>query len=148
MSQDLAHLNLLHPQSEIIDGKEYVLSKFPAVQGREIVTKYPVSAIPRLGDYAVNEAVMLKLMSYVAVRLPGGAVRLDNINLINSHVPSFETLIKIEAKMFEYNVSFFQNGGISTLFQDLAQKAPMWISRMLTGFVDRLSQQIKPPSES
>ena len=38
------------------DGKErrYILSKFPAVEGREIVAKYPISALPKLGDYAVR----------------------------------------------------------------------------------------------
>ena len=34
--------------------RTYILSKFPAVQGREIISKYPLSAMPKLGDYAVN----------------------------------------------------------------------------------------------
>ena len=49
----------------------YILSKFPAVQGREIIAKYPLSAMPKLGDYAVNEETMLKLMAFVAVPREG-----------------------------------------------------------------------------
>lgn len=146
MSTDLAQLNLLEPQMHTVDGKEYILSKFPAVQGREIITKYPLSGLPKIGDYAVNEETMLKLMGHVAIKLPGGAVRLDNIQIINNHVPSWETLVKLEAKMLEYNVSFFQNGRILTFFEDFAQKAPQWISKILTDCLQRLSNPTSPPS--
>ena len=77
--------------------------------GREIVAKYPVSALPKLGDYAVNEEVMLKLMSFVAVQVGESQQRLSSRAMINNHVPDFETLAKIEMKMMEYNCSFFRD---------------------------------------
>lgn len=54
--------------------KTFILSKFPAIAGREIVTQYPTTGAPKIGDYKTNEALMLKLMAYVAVPIEG-AVR-------------------------------------------------------------------------
>ena len=50
-----------------IDDKEFMLSKFPAVAGSEIIAKYPLSGLPKLGDYKVNEETMLKINVIVAV---------------------------------------------------------------------------------
>lgn len=130
-----------------IDGKAYIISKFPAVAGREILAKYPLSGIPKLGDYAVNEETMLKLMGYVAVILPDGTpLKLSNRILVDNHVQSWEILAKIEMAMLEYNCSFFQNGRISRFFDDIAQKLPSWITKMLMDLSGRLSQTGKPPS--
>lgn len=139
-------LRLIEPKSEMLDGKTYYLSKFPAVAGREIITQYIPSAIPKVGDYSTNERMMLKLMSHVAVDLPGGAMRLDEIEKVNNHVPSWQTLMTLEYKMMEYNASFFQNGRISNLLTGFAQSAPQWITKILTDFLAQLSTKIKPPS--
>ncbi len=121
------------------------LSKFPAIQGREIVAKYPLSAMPKLGDYAVNEETMLKLMAFVAVT-PAGAdkpLQLTTRALIDNHVPDWETLARIEVAMMEYNVSFFGNGRALGSFEGIAQRGLAWIVRTLT---DSL-QQSSPPGK-
>lgn len=108
------------------EGKErsFILSKFPAIQGREIISKYPVSNMPKLGDYTVSEETMLKLMRFVAVELPGGIKQiLDSRDLINNHVGDWETLAKIEMAMMEKNCSFFRNGRISDFLNDFALKS-------------------------
>jgi len=88
--------------------RTYVISKFPAIAGREIVAKYPLTAIPKLADYSGNEAVMFQLMAYVAVKLPSGVDQpLSTKALIDNHVPDWETLVKIEIEMMKYNTSFF-----------------------------------------
>lgn len=142
---------LLQPSEFLVtdqDGKEhaYILSKFPAVDGREIVSKYPLSALPKLGDYDVNEAIMLKLMSYVAVDNKGTPLRLTTRALINNHVPDTETLAKIEMAMLEKNFSFFRNGRVSAYFQGFAQKILESISQTLTDLSARSSPAEKPPS--
>lgn len=137
-------LALLEPITKTIDGKEFVLSKFPAVQGREIIAKYPTSGMPKIGDYKVNEETMLKLMRYVAIN--GAApIRLSTIDLINNHVGSWETLAKVEIAMMEYNCSFFQNGRVSTLLNDTAQNIPSWIAKILTALSQLSSQKEKQP---
>ena len=57
------------------EDREFTISKFPAVAGREIIAKYPISSMPKLGDYDVNEATMLKLMAYVSVNAGGNLSR-------------------------------------------------------------------------
>lgn len=139
---------LLQPKSIEINGKTFILSKFTATAGREIVSKYPLSMVPKLGDYAVNEATMLKLMSFVGVDLDGRTQPLSNRALVDNHCVDWETLALIEKEMLEYNCSFLTSGLVSTFLQDLAQNIPQWISQMLTGLLAELSEQEKQRSTS
>src|SRR3954470_6402590 len=102
---------------------KYILSKFPAVQGREIIAKYPTSALPKIGDYAVSEEVMLKLMCFVAAESSGTLVRLTTRVLVDNHVPTWEMLAKIEMAMMEKNCSFFRRGTLSASLADVAQRS-------------------------
>lgn len=134
---------MIEPKDITIDGHNYILSKFPAIAGREIITKYPLSSVPKLGDYKVNEETMLKLMSYVGINVNGAVIKLTTQSLIDNHVPNWEVLAKIEVAMLEYNVSFFQNGLISTFLDDLAQKLPAWILKTWTALQAQSSQKEK-----
>lgn len=117
------------------------LSRFDAVTGREILAKYPISALPKLGDYAENHATMLKLMGYVAIQLENGNFqRLTTQALINNHVGDAETLMKIEMAMLEYNSSFFQKGRISDFFDEFVET----LATKITGILTRLSAQSSP----
>lgn len=140
---------MIQEKEEIIDGKPFILSKFPAIDGREIVTCYISSGIPKVGSYKHNEEMMLKLMKFVQVpREGGGMVKLETAALVNSHIASWETLAKVEMAMMEYNCSFFSNGQISNLLRNTAQKLPAWISKILTDSLAQLSQKEKQASTS
>jgi hypothetical protein len=139
-------MQLLETKSIFIDDREFILSKFPAVAGREIVVKYPLSGLPKIGEYKVNEETMLKLMSYVGINSAGTTIRLSTQALIDNHVGNWETLVKIEWAMLEYNCSFFQSGRASTFLEGIAQKVPQWISKILTGLSEQSSQMEKPRS--
>lgn len=137
------------------DGKQrtFLISKFDAVTGREIVAKYPTSAImqaiPKLGDYQVSEDTMIKLMHYVAVQpAEGPTLRLSSRALINNHVGDWETLAKIEMAMLEYNCSFFTSGRIFGFFDDIAQKFLQKIIEISTLSSEPSSPAGKPPSTS
>lgn len=137
---------MLQPKEQSItlaDGSEktFILHKFPAVEGREIVTQYPLSALPKLGDYKVNEEIMLKLLSYVGVRNDdtGNVLMLTTRALVNNHVPDFEALMRLEAAMLEYNCSFFANGKVLTFFEAIAAKAQTLISKTLTDLLPQSS---------
>lgn len=145
-------MKLLEPkpftvQSQSKGERTYVLSKFPAIAGREIVAKYPVSLMPKLGDYEVNEATMLKLMSYVGVEREAGGepLTLSNMTLVNNHVPDWETLARIEWAMIEYNTSFFGQGPGSTSFGDFGPKLKAWITSTLTDLLAQSSAKAKRP---
>lgn len=136
--------DLLEPKPIVImdgSGRErtFILSKFPAIQGREIIAKYPTSALPKIGDYAVSEETMLKLMSYVGVEINGNVQRLNLRTLVDNHVGDWETLAKIEMAMMEYNCSFFRNGRISDFLQDFALKS---LPKILKTLTDSLGQSL------
>src|SRR5262249_48181405 len=114
--------------------------------GREIVAKYPISALPKLGDYAVSEETMLKLMSFVAVDNNGQPLRLSTKALVNNHVPDFETLAKIEMAMFEYNCSFFRNGTLSDSLQRVVRQVLARISEMSIPSSAKSSPADSPPT--
>jgi len=139
---------LLEPKQIEINGQKFIISKFPATEGRKIITSYPLTAIPRVSDYAANEEIMFKLMGYVSVRVGNTDLVLSNKDLIDNHIKSWETLMKIEAAMIEYNCSFFQNGLASTFCEGIAQKVPAWILKTLTDFSGQLSPKEKPHSKS
>ena len=129
--------------------KAYTISKFPAVAGREIIAQYPVSGLPKLGDYDTNEKIMFKILSYVAITLPNGnSLPLNSKALIDNHVPDWEALARLEMKMMEYNVSFFRDGRVSGFLDDLLEKLPDAISSMLTRLLELSQQKAQPPSES
>jgi hypothetical protein len=131
------------------DTRKYVLSKFPCIAGREIVAKYPLSALPKVGEYAVNEQTMYKLMAYVGVtQLNGAVLRLSTPDLINNHVPDWETLARIEVEMLKYNTSFFGRGEVSSFLANLTQKYLVSISPTLKGLSVQLSQTIKQHLEN
>lgn len=114
--------------------KTFVLHKFPAIAGREIVAKYPIANMPKLGDYAVSEDVMLKALAFVGVRLEGreAPLMLTTRALLDNHVEDWETLARLEWAMLEYNCSFFGNGATSLSFEGIVAKLRPLISQMLT----------------
>jgi len=142
---------LLERKPISIDGVEFILSKFPASDGRDIICQYVPSGVPvkMVGDYAINRKMADRILSYVAVSLPeGNEVRLTTVELIDSHCVSWERRIKLEFAMMEYNWDAFREGRISSFFGDFAQNITTWISSMLTASLGQLSQKTKPPSKS
>lgn len=128
--------------------KTFTLTKFNAIDGREIVTQYPLSGLPKIGDYKTNEEIMLKIMKHVFVKTGDVNLALSNKELVNNHIPEWETLAKIELEMMRYNCSFFSNGAFSTFLGDLVEKVPALITKILTDSLAPLSQKEKPPSTS
>lgn len=127
--------------------KTYILGKFTAIAGREIIAKYPLSNLPKLGEYGVSEETMLKLMSFVAVPGPTGEpLRLTTRALVDNHVPDWETLARLEMKQLERNCSFFKDGRASTFFAGIAQLIQQLTSKTLTDLLPQLLSQGKPPS--
>lgn len=129
----------IDPIEKEIDGKIYILAKFPAVAGREIITQYPITAAPKVGDYKTNEALMLKLMAFVAVKgLEDKPLRLTTVDLIDNHVPNMETLMKIEWAMMEHNCSFFGQGKVFDFLGLVQGKLGAFLTQMLTDFSQQL----------
>jgi len=133
------------PSGEV---KKFVISKFNAIAGREIVSQYPISGLPKLGDYSTNEAIMLKMLAFVSVQAGEVVLPLTTRELVNNHVPDWETLAKLEWELMEYNCSFFGNGKVSGFLDELTAKLPESILSILTTLLERSSLPVKQPSES
>lgn len=120
------------PQS--MSGGTFVLSKFPATVGREIIMQYPTSALPKVGDYSTNEALMLKIMRHVGVRIPGrdDPLMLNSLQLVDNHVKSSEDLLRLEWAMMNYNFAFFGNGKLSGILDRVMTQAVNLIQKTLT----------------
>lgn len=126
--------------------RTFLLSKVPAVQGREIALQYPTSGMPKVGDYALNQKLMLRLISYVAVVTSEGTeLRLTTEALINNHVPEWEDLVKLEGLMISYNFSFFNNGKGLNFLDGLIQNIKSSGIEMLTRSLGQLLPQDKQP---
>lgn len=115
-------------------GAMFMLSKFPATVGREIIMQYPTSALPKVGDYSTNEALMLKIMSHVAVAIDGREtpLQLSTQMLVDNHVKSAEDLLRLEWAMMNYNFAFFGNGKLSGILDRVMTQAVALIQKTLT----------------
>ena len=131
---------MLEEKKITIDGKEFVISKLPAVTGREVLFKYTAGGKNILmgGDYQISEDIMKKLLSYVGVYIDGRLIELKTEELINNHVPSAMTLIKLEKEMMSYNFDFFTPEKISAFFQKFLQLADNESMKILTALWERL----------
>lgn len=136
---------LLEPKSVTITDSEgrtknYTISKLPAIAGRKIISAYPLTAVPKWGDYAANEATMLEMLTYTAVETDSGLVYLSTPELINNHVTDWECLMKLEGQMLEYNVSFFGPTFLQSFMDQLLDRAAPFLSKLLTASLQALSQ--------
>lgn len=147
-------MSLLEPKEMAIPlmgqgEKTFILSKFPAIAGREIITQYPVTAMPKIGDYKTNEELMLKIMAFVGVPREGGEpLRLTTRELVDNHVPDWEALVRLEIAMMDYNCAFFSDGRASAFLASAVSTALPWITSTLTGLSESLSRAAQQPGGS
>ncbi|CUU68099.1 Uncharacterised protein [Campylobacter hyointestinalis subsp. hyointestinalis] len=118
-----------------IDGIEqtFIISRLNAMLGREVIAKYPLSSMPKIGDYETNKDTMLKLISHTQKVLSDGTkITLNSEALINNHITDGETLMKLEYEMLKYNISFLANGSIQKLAQKIKEILPNIATRILS----------------
>lgn len=138
-------------QVKDVDGNEktFIISRLPAVAGREILAKYPISNIPKLGEYQASVEAMRLLMAHVAVPLDTGELRLTTQALIDNHVPDGEALLRLEYAMLQYNTSFFGSGGPSGFFEGLIRKyLPLIMSTLTDSLPPSLRRELPPGPSS
>lgn len=136
-----------------LDGKKYILHKIPAVQGREILALYGasnVSSVFKPENYHNSKEIMLKALSYVGV-IPDGStleIMLDTEDMVNNHVESTLSLLKLEKAIIQYNFDFLADGEILRYLNIVLKVADKSITKMLTGLSEVLFQVEKQPSEN
>ncbi len=127
------------------DEKTFIISKIPAVDAREVLSKYPTANIPKVGEYRTSEDAMLLMLKYVAVPIEGREpIKLTSKALINNHVVDGEQLMRLELEMLQYNTSFFGKGGNSDFLGGLIRKYLPLIIQTATA---SLPQSSKPGTQ-
>lgn len=149
---DPAQSPLINPKEITIEDRKgtpcvYLLSEIPALESREIVSQYPTSALPKIGDYALNEQMLFKMMAYVAVPIKGSVpLRLTTRVLINNHVPDLNTLAKLEIAMSQYNWDFFLPENLSDLSGRVKRILTTFLTQIMTDSLRQSSEASKPPT--
>lgn len=139
--------DLLNPKSvKIKDMKgverEYLLGDIPYLSGgREIASQFVSSAMPKVGDYKLNEELCRKMFKFIAVVTDAGAVKLETDALVNNHVPDFMTGIKLEEAMLENCLGFSIAGKVREYQQEWKTNGAEWITKTLTQLLAALQKQ-------
>ena len=146
--------NLINPKNITVksaDGgeHEFVISTMPAIDGRYVLSQYPLSNMPKTGDYGVSKEAMLVMMRHVGKVMPNGeTLRLTSEALINNHVPDAEALIRLEISMLSENTSFFQNGSASGFLDYLLKKVGDSLPSIIKTLTDSLQQSFPQDSQA
>lgn len=106
----------------------FTIRKFKPIAGREIVMGYPLSALPKVGDYDKNETLMLKLMTTVSVKIGERDLYLSTPDLVDNHVKGWNSLVMLEYEVLKYNCSFLSDPKQTLTFAD-------WIKSSLRSFL-------------
>lgn len=134
----------IQPKEINLDGKDLVISKFPAVAGIEIASGFPTGM--NLGSEEFIK-LAVKIMQYVAVKIENGNyIKLSSIDQINSHLMTdypLETLTKIVIEIAEYNFSFLEPGSLLNFLRSAFQMLQQSITKMSTASSELLSPMVK-----
>lgn len=127
---------------------EFIISSMPAIDGRYVLSQYPLANMPKTGDYNVSKDAMLTMMRHVGKVMPNGeTLRLTSEALINNHVPDAEALIRLEIEMLKKNTSFFQTGSASGFLDYLLQKVGDSLPSIIKTLTDSLQQSFPQDSQ-
>ena len=142
---------LIKPEEKTIEGKDgkkhvFILSNLNAIDGRRVAAQYPMSVLPKIGDYEVNEKLFLLLMSHVEKVVEGRNIRLVTPALVVNHIEDFEMSAQLEAAMIMKNFSFFQDGRSLDFFDRAARMLLEKLSETLTRSSGPSSPPEKPAS--
>lgn len=128
-----------------MDGVErfFIITRFPATDGMEILYKLPTAALPKIGDFEALKGARDDVFKFIAVKKDDKHIFLTTKALIDNHTGDAETAIKLMKEIIEYNYSFFQNGIISSFFKRLTERIPLVAQEILTRFSQASSKQNK-----
>jgi hypothetical protein len=135
------------PKEIQIDGKTFVIHKLPATVAVEVMMRSAGNAIPKAGDFAVVEEMMLKTMAYASIRrkdLPD--LQLNSRELIDNHCVDYKTYLKVLEEVRQHSQLFGIAGNLLTFFESVIQMLPAKIAKMLTDVSLASSTRSSPPS--
>lgn len=131
-------------------GKEkiFIIGKFDCVFAREVFSQYPLTALPKVSEYSMNEELMFRALCFAAVKFSDGTppLRLTTPEMVKNHVTDWKQLTGIERELGKHNFSFFQDGRAFSFIEGLAQIFLTKITETLISLSVPSSNQSAPPS--
>jgi hypothetical protein len=139
---------LLEPKVVEINGYKFVISKMPCTVAQEVIFKLPTGLVPLLSNFSQAEDMAFKMLSYCERVYGDGRpnVALISKELIDNHVPNFDTLVKLETECINYNYDFFADGKLLDFLNKGVCLVESKTSGILTDLLDKLLQAGVPPS--
>lgn len=133
-----------------IDGvvRKFVIARFPATAGMEILYRLPTSGIPKIGDFEALKGVRNDVFKHVYIKTDGGDIALSTTALIDNHCGDGETAIKLMGEILVYNYSFLERLVRQNLLDSILAKVRDTALSFLTEFSQQLSQKSKPASKN
>ena len=72
IDEELKTVEVKDSKGNVIESKDFYISKFPAVLGREIMMRYSVSMANINENYESNAEILRKIMKFARVEMPDG----------------------------------------------------------------------------
>jgi hypothetical protein len=100
---------LLAPKEVTISGKQFLLSKLPAIAGRETLLAYTESMDSATGEIQFAKVPLeksLRLISFASVKIGEGWQRLSTDALVNAHISNVGVYMELEKLMLNHSLDF------------------------------------------
>lgn len=114
------------------DEKTYIITRFPATVGMEILYKLPSSGIPKIGDFGELKEVRNEIFRYIYVKTDNGDIALSTKALIDNHITDGETAYKIMGAILSYNYQSLGKLMSGGLISSMSEKILNIARRLLT----------------
>lgn len=140
--------SLIEPKEIEINGVKFIISKMPCTVAQEVIFNIPSGLIPIISNFSKSEEQAFTMLSYCerVYNDDRGSVPLISKEIINNHVPNFDTLIKLEYECLQYNFDFFSDGRALNFLNSSLSLAESKLSKILTDLLLQLSPQGTPHS--
>ena len=136
---------LLEPKEITINGCRFLVSRMPCMTAQEVIVRIPAGILPLINQYTISEEMVVKMLSCCQRMYDDKPnVPLISKEIINNHVPDFDTLLQLENECLKYNYDFFNQGKVLTFLAQGLSRVESSLSGILTDLLDKLLQAEKP----
>ena len=126
-----------------IDGRNYRISELPTMLARDVMMNYPLTLLPKVGNYGENERLFKLLMKHVEVqpepdKNPDWWIRLDTEDSINQNV-SAKGVLELEKEVIDFSTDFFSSGKLTQIGTTLGELARNILTNIVLQSIAELS---------
>lgn len=137
----------IEPKEINIDGKTFIIHKLPATVAIEIMFKFGNGVLPKIGNFALAEEMMVKMMSYASLKRPNlPDLPLSTRELIDNHCVDYKTYLKVLEEVRRYSELFLISGNSLDFLKSLIAMLPAKLASISSQLSPVSSTESSPPS--